>query len=162
MKIKVDVCKMMVFFVLFFSFCVNAVFSNSLVRVAQDLGSGTISLFFIKKPIINFIPIRHKDNETVFLEKVFIFPKAEIKDLQIEDFKGENYEIKIEQIKTPIEGIKLSIAYNTKKVSFDYKFTESVNSYHAIVFSFYNEELMEKLRKNVDSVLRTACLNFKS
>jgi len=138
--------------------------------ITSDIELGNVVFYFVKKlkkPIINFIPMK---NSTNLSQKAatFIFPKATIKDAvcqkmikRINRETGHGYALRIEKIKVPIDGIRLTIQYDPKKVSFRYTFCKSIGNYEGVIFSFYNEYLINKLEQRADDIVRTACSKKK-
>jgi len=115
----------------------------------DNIELGTVIFYFSQKPIVNFVPERSQDKKQA--QKIFIFPKAVLKNSY--NSQGAGYSLKIESIKLPIEGVKLSITYDPNIVDFDYNVFESIANEKGVVFNFYNKQLIEKIKNKEDSVL---------
>jgi len=124
----------------------------------DNLELGSVVFYFSKKPIVNFVPERNSDAKNI--KKVFIFPKATLKGnycqtnvKKINDSYGVGYSLKIEPIKLPIEGVKLSITYDPTIVKIDYKTFESIGDQQGVIFSFYNKRVINRIKNKEYSVL---------
>lgn len=140
----------------------NRVFVDKKEKSAEQSSGhitlGTVIFYFSKKPIVSFVPERGQDVDKT--QKVFIFPKTTVKNSyckssirEVNNTFGKGYSMKIEQIKLPIDGVKVSILYNPKIVDFNYKIFESVADKKGVVFNFYNKKLIDKIKSKDDNVL---------
>lgn len=143
----------------------NSTYDSVLPKgTAQNLELGNLVFYFENKPIVNFVPDREKSDNTSGISsgmasKVFIFPYSQIKDeklvSKINNDTGLGYKLKIERVTSPVKGVKITFLYDLSAVAFDYKFFDSIGNHKGVVFSFYNKNLIEKLKNLDDRILKT-------
>ncbi|MFC1841932.1 hypothetical protein ACFLYA_02565 [Candidatus Dependentiae bacterium] len=128
---------------------------------ADRLELGKVVFYFSGKPIVNFVPSirRNSKNKLFKSKKVFIFPKASIKDVLYDQLakninqKNPGYALKIKKIIRPIDGVKLSISYDPELVAVEYKNFQSLHNDQGVEFNFYNKKLINKIKRCEDNVL---------
>lgn len=130
-----------------------------------------IVLYFSEAPLVNLLsdvyekPGAHK-------KITFFFPKATVanKDCwrMIEHVNGHKnglYRILIDQVNQPIDGVRLAITYDPRKISFSnqgpssithYGEFESIGSQKGIMFTLYNKEYLDAIKEKSTPILRTA------
>jgi len=177
MKVKRDIIKLCSVFCLLLSVCVmHSQYCNEMLQVFHNkqkvnvskhsqesdydnLELGNVVFYFAQKPIVNFVPERNI-HDVKNSTKVFIFPKAILKNSscfssvkKVNDSFGLGYSLKIEKITVPIEGLKLSITYDSDRVEINYKTFESIANEQGVIFNFYNKQLINKIKNKEDNVL---------
>jgi len=177
-KIIIICCRSWIFVIFSFFFLYSSA-STQLIKISQrifeqsateDFGDtkeishkmelGSMKFYFSEQPIINFVPTKQRPGGK--RQAVFIFPRAKVDEKifgtivnNINKQKSRYYDICIERIKKPIEGIRLLITFDPNQVTFEYKFFESIKSEQGIIFSFYNRKLLNVLQSKEFYVLRT-------
>lgn len=114
-----------------------------------------VSLVFYCKedPIMNVLPDRQSQAEKV--NHVFFFPQmqaqAQLFD-KVNRIQTEDYSCRMEKVKTPIDGIRLTISYNPSKIVSRYELFDSIKAQKGVVFRFFNNSLIDTLRSQIKEV----------
>lgn len=100
-------------------------------------------------------------------ELVFFFPKAYQGNREVEAMmktigRGvQSYQVYLEEVKKPIEGIKFRVAFDPTKVDYKYFYFDKIGAHRpqpGVRFQFYNQELLNEIgSKSQRSMLNTAC-----
>ncbi|MCX5922055.1 MAG: N-acetylmuramoyl-L-alanine amidase [Candidatus Dependentiae bacterium] len=140
----------------------RGVAANSKVSCAGSIELGSLVLYFSNAPTINNLSPRKNNPERE--ELVFVVPSVQvvaddvkkmIKDLN--SAAADLYSVRIEELGTPTNGIKISMSYNPKKVGMRYELFDSISLQKGVTFRFFNQELLKELNtKSCRPVLNTA------
>lgn len=139
--------------------------SNKVVRVDCDLTHqadphtmqlGKMTFYFEREPIVNCMPSKEESNSMVFF-----FPQASIaKDIHASLMracstaqKDNCLTVQCEKVKKPIEGIRLVFTYDAAKVAIDKKTARSLLLEPGVAFSFYNKNLIDRIKNQTKSIL---------
>ena len=123
---------------------------------ALDIDLGKVVFYFSEEPTMNPLPTS-LDKDTS--EMVFFLPKTALaQGAQKLIERSPFYSIRVEDVHKPIDGVKVFVSYDPKKVQFTYDFFESVSLQKGVKFNFYNKTLIEALQKKNKAMLRTAML----
>lgn len=142
---------------------------NAHAQTSIELGSCV--LYFEDRPIINSLPERipsaseQQKNKTKY---TFFLPAVSVNDhacrgmiVALNRQKTTNYEVRLQEVSKPIQGIKVIIAYDNNKVNFSYDYYESDGKQRGLVFRFFNKELLDKIGAKNPGLLRTALVKKK-
>jgi N-acetylmuramoyl-L-alanine amidase len=149
------------------------VYHHRNAHAQTNIELGSFVLYFEDRPIINSLPERipetskqHKDqNKTKY---TFFLPAVSVNDnacramiTALNHQKTTNYEVRLQEVSKPIQGIKVIIAYDNNKVNFSYDYYESDGKQRGLIFRFFNKELLEKIGTKNPGLLRTALVKKK-
>ncbi len=126
---------------------------------AIHLELGSLVLFFQRAPTINLIAKKVNKTER---EEIFFIPHAVISTRKsknmvnrVNNEQGYPYTIHIEQVKQPMNGIRVSIRYNESNVALAQEMYASIDlQKKGILFRFINKELLDRLQKRIQPILQ--------
>lgn len=133
-------------------------------KVSFDLGK--IVLIFSEKPIVNLVPGEKKGSLEV---KTFLFPlsmvstqKAKKMVNSLNNSNSRHYKFYLEQVQTPIKGLKLTVSYNPMNVSLEEpRYFNTVRSSKAVEFRFHNRALVNEIKKRLNNPSQLAATKKK-
>ena len=120
----------------------------------RDSEIGNIVFYFSKKPIMRIISnnsntLQSKDNVC----KSFMFPQTDMQNIKgkhdIKQWDLDFYKVKIERVVTPIEGVMLSVSYNSNDVFFYYRCFKAIGNRKGLIFRFYNKKHIDKFGRKI-------------
>jgi N-acetylmuramoyl-L-alanine amidase len=127
---------------------------------------GSLILYFSERPVIHTLPHEKSAQHKV----VFFIPQVEIKDAalrktltKVHREQAGNFHITLEEAKTPVKGMTLTLSFDPEKVAYSYDSFDSISLSPGVVFTFYNRALIQTLKtKSADKgLLRMACSEKK-
>jgi len=137
---------------------------NGVQQMSIDLGK--IVLVFNKKPIMNLLPSRKKS--MVHKKLSFFFPRSSVENVEAQkmvkvfnSMRNKHYVFHLQQVKSPIPGLMLSISYDSSKVSLEHMLFDTIKSEKGILFTFHNQELLNILSKKQKGLVRVAAVKKK-
>jgi len=135
-----------------------------------DLGR-IVLLFSDQKPVMNLMPMRNVERYGRIVSRkkdTYLFPFSKIKSSEckkmverINTAQNVGYNFQLKEVAKPIAGLQLSIAYDPSKVSFEYRFFETISSRKGVEFRFYDKSLINKLSKRLNASTRVSCTKKK-
>lgn len=138
----------------------------SKVATAKVIELGSIVFYFSHMPVINKLSGETVSKDSM-QELVLFFPKATVasdgtKQMQvINNLESVPYNVKLETVKKPTDGLRFTVSYDPKKVGVKYDFFDFIGAHRpqpGVRFQFYNQELLHELSVKTDrSMLNTAC-----
>lgn len=148
--------------------CIESGLPNKVVRIDCDLTHktdphtmqlGKMTFYFERDPIVNYMPSKEENDSMVFF-----FPQATIsKDIHTSLMracsttqKDNCFAVHCEKVKKPIEGVRLVFSYDAGKVAIDKKSARSLQLEPGVVFSFYNKNLLDKIKNQTKSILNVS------
>ncbi|KKP35471.1 MAG: N-acetylmuramoyl-L-alanine amidase [candidate division TM6 bacterium GW2011_GWF2_32_72] len=113
--------------------------------------------------IYNLLPSVEEDSKKNQKQLVFFFPMISIKNKdcksQLEDLANmqqEGYKVKIEEVKTPVAGIKVFVTFNSEKVAFESEQVGALGNSDRISFNFYKKNVLNAIGNKARPVKRYA------
>lgn len=145
---------------------------NHVAETAQTAGDekrielGSLILYFSERPVIHTLP----HEKGIKSKVIFFIPQVEIKDALLKKTVAKmhreqagKFHIMLEEVKTPVRGMTLTLSFDPVKVAYSYDTFDSIGLSPGVVFTFYNRALIETLKaKSADKgLLRMACSEKK-
>ncbi len=146
---------------------------NQLQKVFHHQGmfGDKVVCYFSRDPICNYLPEKpetsaQRTDQSTQKNIVFFLPMTQIssKDARemintINNVKKDSYGIRFTEVKQPINGIKITIAYNPNMIICDYAVFDSISMRKALIFNFHQKVVLEEMKQKTDKILRYACNN---
>lgn len=143
---------------------------NHLTKVYEHKGTITdnIVCYFTEDPVCNKLPNKPRDSVTKQQETmIFFLPMTSVEGSEAKSMvkklhatKKNGYTIAIQEVMTPIKGIKVTIVYDPNKIFCDYQMFNAITGNKGLVFSFHNKEVLTKLKVSTDPLMQYA-MNMK-
>lgn len=134
---------------------------NNLVKIHyhQKALEDRLVCLFTKDQVCNVIPERLPEMQD-YQQVSFFLPLAKISSndvmavlKRIESQENKAYSIKMYEVKTPINGIKVQITYNKNKIGLKQEQFDAINTHKGIVFVFYHKDALNSLKLKTDAIL---------
>ena len=137
--------------------------NKTLNKNALSLELSKLVFYFSQEPIITLLPNYKNNRLDGQITATFFFPKAEISSSEARQMvahcnqqKESFYTMHVAPITKPINGIQLVITYDPKQIAFEHDSFEAIGGQKGIVFTFYDKNLLERLKLQTNTVLQTA------
>lgn len=155
--------KVVLFFMLIPAFS-WAICTNELTKVYHHYSSlgDKVVCYFSQEPICNRLPVKATQNDQEKTSLVLFMPgtteSVEAKTMikKIQAAKRPYYSCAFQEVTKPIQGIKLTITYNPKKIVCNYETFDAITANKGIVFSFHNKEVLQELSSKTGQLLQYA------
>lgn len=143
------------------------IYTNSLSKVFFHQGqvSDKIVCYFTKEPICNHLPQMDRDlsagNVPSKKHVRFFIPLTTILDearsmLPKIDAHEPYYTISFNEVKKPLEGVQVSIAYDPHYIGFEFETFDAIHTHKGVVFKFHYKHILQELNKKTDHLLQFA------
>ncbi len=133
----------------------------------RSLELGKLVLYFSDRADFTLLPIpitqsAQKNQNTYFFPQTKVTAEVQKAIERIQHTRHAWYSVQISPTQKPIEGIRVTVAYDPTKVEVHDQFFDSIQLNKAIEIIFYNKELKKKLVTGVQApVLRRAANDKK-
>lgn len=120
--------------------------------------------YFTQEPVL--LPTSEKEGLQGKKIVTYLFPKTDISsEAQSMLYKCNNqsspyYSCIVKMVQKPVQAVEVTIVYDPKHVVYQYDAFEAIGSQKAIVFTFFNKQLLDRLKDMKTSILQTAQANF--
>lgn len=120
-----------------------------------------VVLYFLQEPVI--LPTTQEKSFQGKKLVTYLFPKTELSsEAQDMLYKCNNqtnthYSCTIKSVSKPVPSIEVTLMYDPAKVVYQYDTFQSMSNQKAIVFTFFDKQLIDRLRDMRTTILQTAC-----
>lgn len=125
--------------------------------------SDKIVLYFDKEPLCNQLPVRPglkksdtKIEITLILPLVSIASEAHRTIKKMNELRHHGFSISITHVDSPVKGVRVLISYNPEIVTLDYSTCDVISAQKALVISFHDKRMLEKIKQASNPILRYA------
>lgn len=128
---------------------------------ADALERAQLVLYFNREPVVTLLATPQvRTNGTH--EVTFMLPYARIKGpaaqaiAQMSIDKQAPYTITIVPVKTPVEGVRVTIGYRPESIALEHEVFDTITAQKGLVFRLYNKPMLEQLKAKSIPLLRIA------
>lgn len=131
---------------------------NETAKIGAFLELGFLSLYVDQEPTVQILPqVSRTSHEHVFFCPGIIASAESAKAIeQINTVSGKVYQVRVEQVSLPVQGLKIVFTYDPTMVGITYDFFDSIQHQKGIVFRLHDRIFLDQLKKKGAPVLRTA------
>lgn len=140
--------------------------TNTLNKVFHHKGtiSNKISCYFAKEPVCNSVPQKGVTEKNGTWQRLhFLFPMTKIETTEclqmikaISSKQEQSYSIAIHEVTAPIQGVLITVRYDTAVFGFEYEKFTSIQQQQGLVFTFYNKKVLQQLKNSAKPVTQYA------
>lgn len=140
--------------------------NNQITKIFHHQGMITdnIVCYLMNDPICNKLANSPRNDATKKLESFVIFlpqtqlQSSEVKSMaqKVHNTKRDGYTITFNQVTAPMNGVKISITYDSAKVVCDYQTFNAITGDKGLVISLHNKQMLSKIKSSTDSLIQYA------
>lgn len=141
-------------------------YTNKLTKVYRHEGklADKVVCYFANNPIWNQIPHAPRDSAesqrvtiTYFLPKVAVASREAQKMINgLHNARSSEYQIAIQSVTRPMEGIEIAITYDPDKISFACEQFDAISQQKGLVFSFHHKDVLNQIHRKTDTIMNYA------
>lgn len=143
---------------------------NAIQKVYHHTGtlSDKVTFYLTNNPVCNQLPEHTKPPQAGWTVRTYLLPMTEIKGSvkkqvrAINHAQDKQYAVSIESVTRPIQGVKVTLAYDPRFIECDHSTYTAITSKPAALFTLYRIERVKQAGQQHNGIRRFAACKKKS